>query len=89
MDGSGYIYYQKGSLAGLLLDIMIRDASDNKHSLDTVMRELYTAAYKAGRGFTSDDFTSILHRRETVWAAANRWARSALRRDPQPSRAIG
>ena len=30
-----YSYYPKGSLAGLMLDIMIRDASDNKHSLDT------------------------------------------------------
>ena len=28
-DGTGYIYYPKGSLAGFLLDIMIRDASDN------------------------------------------------------------
>jgi predicted metalloprotease with PDZ domain len=55
-DGTGYIYYPKGSLAGLLLDIMIRDASDNKRSLDTVMRELYENTYKKGRGFTHDDF---------------------------------
>ena len=55
-DGSQYIYYQKGSLAGFLLDIMIRDASDNQRSLDDVMRELYRSTYKAGRGFTGADW---------------------------------
>lgn len=55
-DGTGYSYYPKGSLAGLMLDIAIRDATDNARSLDTVMRELYQATYKKGRGFTHDDF---------------------------------
>jgi predicted metalloprotease with PDZ domain len=56
VDGSEYIYYPKGSLAGLLLDIMIRDASDNAHSLDDVMRGLYQSTYKRGRGFTSAEW---------------------------------
>src|SRR5690349_5757506 len=52
-DGSEYLYYPKGSLAGFALDIMIRDASNNQHSLDDAMRELYRTTYKAGgRGFT-------------------------------------
>ena len=51
-DGTNDIYYDKGSLAGLALDIMIRDASNNGSSLDAVMRELYNADYKAGKGFT-------------------------------------
>jgi len=55
-DGSGYLYYPKGSLAGLLLDIMIRDASDNARSLDDVMRQLYQSTYKKGRGFTANDW---------------------------------
>ena len=55
-DGSEYLYYPKGSLAGLLIDIMIRDASDNHSSLDDVMRGLYNAAYKSNRGFTSDEW---------------------------------
>jgi len=55
-DGSGYLYYPKGSLAGLLLDIMIRDASDNARSLDDVMRQLYQTTYKKGRGFTASDW---------------------------------
>jgi predicted metalloprotease with PDZ domain len=55
-DGTGYTYYTKGSLAGFMLDVIIRDASDNKKSLDAVMRELYQSTYKRGRGFTSADW---------------------------------
>ncbi|HEX6559147.1 MAG TPA: PDZ domain-containing protein [Longimicrobiales bacterium] len=61
-DGTGYLYYPKGSLAGLMLDILIRDASNNHRSLDTVMRELYTSAYKNGRGFTAQDFWGAVSR---------------------------
>lgn len=70
-DGTSDIYYDKGSLAGLALDILIRDASDNQASLDDVMRELYGAAYKGGRGFTTDDW----------WGAVSRAARGASFRD--------
>ena len=60
VDGTDDIYYDKGSVAGLLLDIMIRDASDNRRSLDTVMRELYETTYKKGKGFTNDDWWSAI-----------------------------
>ncbi len=60
VDGTEFIYYPKGSLAGLLLDIMIRDASDNAHSLDDVMRALYQSDYKRGRGFTASDWWSAV-----------------------------
>ena len=33
-DGTDALYYPKGSLAGFLLDIMIRDASDNRRYID-------------------------------------------------------
>jgi predicted metalloprotease with PDZ domain len=62
VDGTAYIYYPKGSLAGFMLDIMIRDASDNKQSLDQVMRELYLSTYKQGRGFTSDEWWGAVSR---------------------------
>ena len=52
LEGSADIYYDKGSLVGLMLDITIRDATDNRRSLDDVMRELYTTTYKRGSGFT-------------------------------------
>lgn len=61
-DGTGDLYYDKGSLAGLALDILIRDASDNQRSLDIVMRELYDRTYKAGRGFTHDDVWNAIAR---------------------------
>ena len=62
MDGSQYQYYPKGSLAGFLLDVLIRDASDNRRALDDVFRELYGAAYKKGRGFTGKDWWSAVSR---------------------------
>ena len=56
-DGTGYLYYPKGSLAGLMLDIIIRDATDNRASLDSVMRRLYRDTYVSGRGgFTEEQF---------------------------------
>lgn len=61
-DGTAYIYYPKGSLAGLLLDIMIRDASDNRSSLDSVLRALYRDTFAKGRGFTDAEW----------WAAVTR-----------------
>lgn len=64
LDETEYIYYDKGSLAGLLLDILIRDASDNQRSLDDVMRTLYQTTYQRGRGFTTEEF----------WAAASQAA---------------
>jgi predicted metalloprotease with PDZ domain len=55
-DGTGYLYYPKGSLAGLMLDIIIRDGSDNKQSLDDVMRSVYRSTYKSGKGFGAADW---------------------------------
>src|SRR5262249_37762471 len=59
-DGTEYIYYQKGSLVGMMLDILIRDASDGKRSLDDVMRQLYRDAYKKGAGFTPAQWWSAV-----------------------------
>ncbi|HYD54571.1 MAG TPA: PDZ domain-containing protein [Gemmatimonadaceae bacterium] len=62
VDGTAYIYYPKGSLAGLLYDILIRDASDNKASLDDVMREVYQRSWQQGRGFTAEDWWGAVAR---------------------------
>ena len=62
-DGTGYIYYQKGSLAGFLLDILIRDATDNKKGLDDVFRDLYQTAYKQKwTGFTGEQWWGAVSR---------------------------
>jgi predicted metalloprotease with PDZ domain len=83
-DGSGYLYYPKGSLAGLLLDIMIRDASDNASSLDEVLRQLYGATYKQGRGFTGNDWWPEVTRAAGGRSFADFASRYIDGRDPFP-----
>ncbi len=61
-DGTGYIYYPKGALAGFLLDVLIRDASDNKQSLDDVLRDVYNASYKKGKGFGAEEWWGAVRR---------------------------
>ncbi|HVT38985.1 MAG TPA: PDZ domain-containing protein [Gemmatimonadaceae bacterium] len=87
-DGSGGLYYPKGALTGFLLDVLIRDASNNRHSLDDVMRQLYDSTYKRGRGFTSDDWWSAVARnagtsgaKATFLAFASRYVEG---REPLP-----
>lgn len=55
-DGTSSIYYPKGSLAGFMLDVLIRDATDNQQSLDDVMKSVYGEAYLHGRGFTEEQW---------------------------------
>ena len=57
---SSQLYYPKGSLLGMLLDISIRDATDNAHTLDEVMRGLYTRYYRQGKGFSTSDLLGEL-----------------------------
>jgi predicted metalloprotease with PDZ domain len=53
-------YYDKGAGLALLLDVMIRNASKNRHSLDDVMRTLYARFYKENkRGFTDAEFREV------------------------------
>ncbi len=61
-DGTADIYYDKGSLAGLAIDILIRDATDGVRGLDDVMRELWNGPWKQRRGFTDDDFWNAVTR---------------------------
>lgn len=84
VDGSEYLYYPKGSLAGLALDIQIRDASDNTHSLDDVMRALYQSAYKHGRGFTSSDWWAAVSAAAGGKSFASFYARFIDGREPFP-----
>jgi predicted metalloprotease with PDZ domain len=61
-DGTEYLYYPKGSLAGMMIDIIIRDATDNRASLDDVMRTIYNDTYKRGRGFTDAEWWNTVSR---------------------------
>ncbi len=83
-DGTEYIYYPKGSLAGLLIDIMVRDASDNRASLDDVMRTLYNSAYKNNRGFTSDEWWATVTKAANGKSFSDFYARYIDGREPFP-----
>ena len=84
VDGSEYLYYPKGSLTGFALDLLIRDASDNAHSLDDVMRELYRDTYQKGRGFTAGDWWGAVSRAANGKSFADFNARYIDGRDALP-----
>ncbi len=52
-------YYDKGMDVSLLLDLAIRQRSDNRHSLDDVMRAMFERFPLAKRGYTVDDFQRV------------------------------
>ncbi len=50
-------YYNNGAMLGAMLELNIRAASGNRHSLDDVMRGLYRKYYvEQKRGFTAAEF---------------------------------
>src|SRR6266704_1447584 len=57
---SSQLYYPKGALTGMLLDVSIRDATDNKSGLDDVTRALYARFYQKHKGFTTADLLALL-----------------------------
>jgi predicted metalloprotease with PDZ domain len=83
-DGTDALYYPKGSLAGFLLDIMIRDASDNRSSLDHVMRDLYVSTYKQGRGFTPTEWWGAVSRASNGKSYDEFYRRYIDGREPYP-----
>ena len=48
-------YYNKGQIVGVLLDILIRDRTDNRASLDDVLRALNEEYAKAGRFYNESE----------------------------------
>jgi predicted metalloprotease with PDZ domain len=59
---SSVSFYGKGALVSLLLDLEIRRGSDNRVSLDDVMRQMYRAYPLSGPGYTADDFRAMAQR---------------------------
>lgn len=59
-------YYRQGELLGLLLDLLIRDGSDNAHGLEDVMRVMYArhgGFYRDRRarpGYESEDWPLVI-----------------------------
>jgi predicted metalloprotease with PDZ domain len=63
---------------------MIRDGSDNARSLDDVMRQLYGATFKQGRGFTGNDWWPEVTRAAGGRSFTDFSARYIDGRDPLP-----
>ena len=84
VNGTATIYYPKGSLAGLMLDVLIRDASNNRTSLDGVMRELYETTYKRGTGFTSAQWWDAVARAANGRSFTDFQRKFVDGRDPYP-----
>jgi predicted metalloprotease with PDZ domain len=58
LPGRSISYYNKGQILGVMLDLAIRDATDNHKSLDDVMRRMNEEYAKAGRYY--DDSQGVL-----------------------------
>lgn len=55
-------FYSKGELVGMILDLELRHRTQNKQSLDDVMRALNETFAKKSRGFSSKDFQDVVER---------------------------
>jgi predicted metalloprotease with PDZ domain len=55
-------YYEGGALVSLLLDLDIRKRSNNRASLDTLLREMYNTFPASGPGFTTEELVQTLNR---------------------------
>ena len=54
-------YYDKGPVVGMLFDFAIRHATQNRQSLDDVMRTLYREFYQQKkRGFTEQELRTVI-----------------------------
>ncbi|RMG15593.1 MAG: M61 family peptidase [Cyanobacteria bacterium J055] len=62
-DNSQISYYLKGEMVSFLLELLIRRHSDNRRSLDDVLRQLWKRFGRDEVGFSADELKGIL---ETV-----------------------
>jgi predicted metalloprotease with PDZ domain len=53
-------YYNKGEILGFLLDLAIRQGSQNRHSLDSLLRRLNEDLAKRGRFYTQSDLRAAV-----------------------------
>jgi predicted metalloprotease with PDZ domain len=54
-------YYANGAVAALCFDLWIRFESGGVRSLDDVVRGLYDATFRQGRGYRADDVRDAVH----------------------------
>jgi predicted metalloprotease with PDZ domain len=54
-------YYNKGHLVSLCLDLEIRHRTEGRHSLDTVLRHLWTEFGRVGKGLGEDELLPVMN----------------------------
>ena len=59
-DNSQMSYYLKGELLSLLLDLLIRDRTQNQRSLNDVMRQMWEKFGKTEIGFTENQLKEVM-----------------------------
>ena len=59
-DNSQMSYYLKGELVSLLLDLLIRDHTQNQRSLNDVMRQMWEKFGKTEIGFTENQLKEVI-----------------------------
>ncbi|MGH9817129.1 MAG: M61 family metallopeptidase, partial [Candidatus Acidiferrales bacterium] len=77
-------YYNKGEILGVLLDILIRDATDNRKSLDHVMRYLNTEYAQRGRYYEDSEGIRAAMERIAAVSFADFFARYVAGAEPLP-----
>lgn len=58
--------YVKGAVVAFILDIEIRKQTQNKYSLDDIMRNLWEKFGKPGKGYSEDDLAKIIKRKTGI-----------------------
>ena len=53
--------YVEGALATFILDSILMKATGNKKNVDEVMRRLYQDFYKKGKGYSQEDYLSLIN----------------------------
>jgi predicted metalloprotease with PDZ domain len=67
-----------------MLDVLIRDYSDNARSLDDVLRQLYQTTYKKGRGFSANEWWPAVTQAAGGRSFTDFYTRYVDGRDPYP-----
>jgi predicted metalloprotease with PDZ domain len=79
-------YYTKGQVLGVLLDIEIRDRTDNQHSLDDVLRSMNTDFARAGKFYHDGQDVRLAAEKITGTPLDNFFSRYVSGAEPLPYR---
>jgi predicted metalloprotease with PDZ domain len=81
-------YYTKGQVLGVLLDILIRDRTDDEHSLDDVMRAMNEQFGKTGKGYRDSLDIRLTAEKVAGGSFAEFFDRYVAAADPLPYRDV-